>query len=489
MSDMTIKNKIYLLYPPISKRERYSSEIGDAGGEQLPLGIYYLASYLRENDFEVKVTDAEAEKLTIEQIIHHIKEFSPDYIGISSTTVAFHRAVEVATAIKIVFQNKKIILGGPHVTSNVEHAMSFDVFDFGVLREGEITLVELLKKLGNNQPIMNVKGIAYRNHNKKVVVNPPREYIEDLDILPFPAYDLIKDITHYTPPPSNYKTLPVINIITSRGCPSRCTFCDKNTFGQKLRQRSAENIVEEIKYLQKNFGIREFAFVDDTFTINKKRVYELFELLDKENISFPWTCMSRINNMDFEFLKYIKSKGCWHISFGIESGDEKILKIIKKNISIEKVKTVIGWCNQLKIKTKGFFIIGHPSETLKTINKTIKFACKLPLDDIVATINTPIPGSPQYAEVSLYGTLDKTNWAQFNYWRPVFIPRGLSQEILLKKHQEMYRRFYLRPKIVSRYFLSFFSRGGSKRFIDTLKASRFIFSKRINPGVASCQKV
>ena len=225
------------------------------------------------------------------------------------------------------------------------------------------------------------------------------------------------------------------------------------------------------------FGIREFAFVDDTFLIDKERVYKLFKLLDQESISFHWTCMSRINNTDYEFLKFLKSKGCWHISFGIESGDENILKIIKKNISLDKAREVIKWCKQLGIKTKGFFIIGHPTETLETIEKTIKFACELPLDDIVATINTPIPGSLQYAEAAKYGKLDETDWTQYNYWRPVFVPNGLTKEILLEKHKEIYRKFYLRPRILLRYFLGFFGRGGLKRFLMVFKASFFMFKK------------
>src|SRR3972149_2403337 len=201
---MNNKNKIYLLYPPISKKERYSSELGASGGEQIPLGIFYLASYLRKNGFEVKVTDAEAEKITTTQIIRQIKKFYPQYIGISSSTVVFHRALEVANSIKENFNDIKIILGGPHISSNPKHAMSFKVFDYGVLREGELTLIELLNNLNNDLSIENIKGISFRNNNNEIVITPQGEYIENLDDIPFPAYDLIKDIKLYTPPPSNY---------------------------------------------------------------------------------------------------------------------------------------------------------------------------------------------------------------------------------------------------------------------------------------------
>ena len=466
-------NRMYLLYPPISKAERYSSDIGEAGGNQIPLGIYYLAAYLRKNEYDVKVTDAEAKRLSIEHILHEIKVWMPDVVGMSSTTVAFHRALECAEEIKQAFPAITIILGGPHVTSNVEHAMSYNVFDYAVIGEGEITLTELLRSLSGEDSIEHVNGIAYRTDDR-LIKTPPRDYIENLDVLPFPAYDLIDDMSLYTPSPETYKMLPVMNVLTARGCPYQCTFCDRNIFGQQYRARSAENIFQEIQYLIATYHIREIQFVDDTFFVDKQRIHQLFELLDNAGIALHWSCLSRINTVDFEFLKFVKSKGCWYIAFGIESGDDQILKLIKKGITVEQVKRAIKWCHELNIKTKGFFMLGHPSETLETLNTTIAFALQLPIDDIVATINTPIPGSPQYETINQYGTLDKTDWAQFNYWRPVFIPIGLTQEILLTKQKELYRKFYLRPRIVMRYLKSFCGSGGLKRFATLLKASKYL---------------
>ena len=187
-------------------------------------------------------------------------------------------------------------------------------------------------------------------------------------------------------------------------------------------------------------------------------------ILNPENLGF-----SRGNNQGFEI-----AEGEF---FFMLNNDTEVTENWLENL-LEKAKEVIIWCNKLKIKTKGFFIIGHPTETLETIDKTIKLACSLKLDDIVTTINTPIPGSQQYAEAEQYGTIDKTNWAEFNYWRPVFVPNGLTKEILLKKHKEIYRKFYLRPRILFRYFLSFFGKGGFKRFITLFKASSFIFTKK-----------
>lgn len=466
--------KIYLLYPPISKMERYSSDVGSVGGEQIPLGVYYLASYLRNHGYKVAVTDAEALKVTEKQILEEVAGFGPDFIGISSTTVAFHRALGVAQALKASFPKIPIILGGPHVSSNAEHALSYDAFDYGVIGEGEVTLLELCTALSERRPVGDVAGIAFKNAERNVVATPRRDFLSNLDMLPMPAYDMIPDIALYTPPPSTYRTLPVINIITTRGCPNECTFCDRNVFGRKYRERSAENVFAEIRHLWKTYHIREIAFVDDTFLINKKRVYRLFELLRTAGMYFPWTCMARINNVDLEFLRFLKQNGCWNIAFGIESADEAILRVIKKNISLDKVRMVIDWCDSLKIKTKGFFIVGHPLETIATIDKTIAFACSLKLDAVVVTINTPIPGSQQYSEADKYGSLDTTDWSQYNYWRPVFVPRGLSEALLLKKQKEFYLRFYLRPRIILRYFLSFFGRGGLRRLKAICKLAGYL---------------
>ncbi len=476
--NMNRQKRVFIIYPPISKTERYSSKLGSVGGEQLPLGIFYLASFIRKNGYSVGVCDAEAERLQAGDIIERIRKYSPGFVGISSTTVAFHRALEVAETIKTNFPNIAIVLGGPHITSNAEQAMSFKCFDYGIIGEGEITFLELLNALSLNKPFEDIKGISYRNGNGQIIKTQPREYITNLDELPFPAYDLVKDIDIYAPPPSNYKTLPVINIITTRGCPNKCTFCDRNVFGRKYRERSAINVFEEIKYLHKKFGIRELSFVDDTFLINKKRIRELFDMIRREGLFFPWTCMARINNVTHDFLKYLKENGCWNIAFGIESGDENILKVIKKNILLSKVKEVIDWCEEFGIETKGFFIIGHPNETIETIDKTIDFALKLKLSAVVVTVNTPIPGSQQYDEAHLYGRLDTTDWAKFNYWRPVFVPHGLTEETLLKKQEEFYLRFYMRPRIAWLYIRGFFGKGGIRR----LKSIMNIFLSRESMG-------
>lgn len=438
-----------MVYPPISKMDRYGSELGVFGGKQIPLGVFCLAAYLRQQGYAVQALDAEARELTNDDIVQTLRTGGFDVLGISSTTVAFHRALELAESVKAASPETTIVIGGPHVSSQPAHPLQFAAFDYAICNEGEETLVELLRMLAERKDPRDVRGLVYRR-NGEVIANPCRPYIADLDALPLPAYDMIPDMEIYSPPPFNYKRLPVANIMTSRGCPNACTFCENTTFGRQFRVRGAEGIVAEIEFLIEKYGVREISFVDDTFTVKRSRIYEIFDLTRKRGLKFPWSCMSRVNTVDEELLRYMRDNGCWYISFGVESADEEILRTIHKNITPASVQLAIEICHRLGIVTKGFFMIGHPRETVATIDETIAFAKRIPLRHVVVTINTPMPGTEQYKHARKYGTLDESDWKRFNYWKPVFVPHGLTAEILLAKQQQFIREFYLRPRLLLR---------------------------------------
>jgi len=469
--------RVLLIYPPITMRERYSSDIGHSGGRQLPLGVYYLASAVRKAGHVADVIDAEASGLTVAEVGSATADFHPDIVGISTTTVALARALETARAIKRRIQDIPVVFGGPHVTLASETVVSRPEVDFAVLGEGETTFLELIDCLEKKGRVADIPGLAFDNRGS-VVQTPPRPFIQDLDKIATPAYDLVPDFSRYNPPPTNYQQLPVANIITSRGCPNQCTFCGHSAFGRVLRQRSPANIAAEIELLYKRYHIREIAFVDDTFTINSDRILSLFRILEKKKIRFPWTCMSRINTVNLDILRFMKDHGCWHISFGIESGNPDILRLIRKNISLSETRRVIGWCRRVGIRTKGFFIVGHPGETVATIDQTIQLAVDLPLDDVVVTLNTPLPGTEQYRTANQHGTLSRHDWAEFNMWNPVFVPKGLTMETLITKHTEFYRRFYLRPRIIIRYLQNILSsKAGIRRAISIARSLPFLLNK------------
>jgi radical SAM superfamily enzyme YgiQ (UPF0313 family) len=441
---------ILLVNPYITSAERYGREIGDIGGHQMPLGIFYLAANLRRHDFPVEVIDAEARHIVHEEVIEMARKLSPRIIGLTSTTVGFRNARRLAELIRAELPGTIVVIGGPHMTAMPLPTMNTGAFDYGIISEGETPLLQLARFLLLDQgALADIPSLYYRSSGE-TVHNPKGEYIGEIDTIPIPARDLCPEISVYKPPVGAFRDTPVVSMITSRGCPYLCIFCDNNTFGRKARLHSAAYVVAEIKEIVRTYQAREIAFLDDTFVLDKHRVHEIFDLLDKENIRFQWTCMTRVNNIDFDILRFMASKGCWQIRFGIESGNEDVLKFIKKGITLEQVRNVTEWCRQLGINTTGFFMVGHHIDTESTIGQTIDFALSLPLTDIVATINTPIPGTHSYALAREYGSYSEEDWTSLNYWTPVFVPRGLTRELLLQKQAEFYRRFYGRPQVILR---------------------------------------
>ncbi|MHB9023848.1 MAG: B12-binding domain-containing radical SAM protein [Armatimonadota bacterium] len=441
---------IYLINPYITSAERYGKDIGDIGGHQLPLGIFSLAACLIDDGEEVAVIDAEAQRLSHEDVIEQMRQHAVRVIGITSTTVAFRNARSLAEMCRAALPQVPIVIGGPHMTAMPEATMATGAFDYGIIREGERPFSQLIRYLCHQQGTLEEIPNLYYVHEGAVHLPTDIEYVENLDTLPFPARHLCPDISRYKPPVGAFRDTPVLSIITSRGCPYRCIFCDNNTFGRKTRFQSAEYVVREIQELIENYGAREISFLDDTFVLDKTRLHRIFELLEKEKIRFHWTCMTRVNNLDYETLKFMRDHGCWQIRIGIESGNAAVLEFIKKGITLDQVRNVTRWCSELKIATTGFFMLGHHIDTTDTIEETIQFALSIQLTDIVATINTPIPGTESYMLAHEYGTFDEQDWTSLNYWTPVFVPYGLSREYLLAKQAELYKKFYFRLPVIAK---------------------------------------
>ena len=442
--------RITLINPFITSVERYGKDIGHIGGHQAPLGLCYLASFLEKNGVLVSLIDAEAEGLKNDRILERIRDFKPEAVGITSTTVAFSRARDLAIAIKASEPSIPIIIGGPHITANPRETLSFKCFDYGVMREGEITLFELLKAITRDDPLENIQGIVYRR-NGEVVVSPPRPYIKELDYLPFPARHLLPDMKKYLPPLGSYSAKSVISMITSRGCPYECIFCDNNVFGRNIRYYSPEYVLSEIENVIDTYAAEEIFFLDDTFTSDRERISEILSLMRKKGIKIRWSCMTRVDRVDKDLLRQMKEAGCWQISIGVESGNQGVLDFIKKKIKLEDIKNVVNCSYELGIYVKGFFMIGHPTDTLETIDETINFAKANLFSDAVVTLSTPIPGTELYSIADRYGTFRHGDWSGSSYWKPVFIPAGLTKADLYKKQRQFYTEFYLRTNIILKH--------------------------------------
>ena len=442
--------KVFFATPPISMEERYGSLAG--AGSSLPsLGILFLAAVTRQNGYPTDLVDAAALNLDPDGLLARVTAARPDVLGLSATTFSICHAAAFAARVRDVFPDITVIIGGPHVSATPQETMErFPEFDVAVVGEGEVTIIELLKMMEREAPLDTVSGIVLRCEGK-IVSTGRRLFLDDLDSLPYPAWDLLEGFPERYPPATfKVKKLPAASLVTSRGCPNRCIFCDRSVFGSNCHAFSASYVVGMIRFLTEQFGVREFSFEDDTFITFKKRLVTICQEITGLGLDISWTCLGRVNSIDAETLELMKKAGCWQISFGIESGSQEILTNIHKNVTLEQIERAVSLCRDAGILSKGFFIVGHPGETKQSLKQTLDFALKLPLDDISVTMLTPFPGTEIYERAAEFGEFD-SDWSRMNLLNTVFIPHGLTREDLEQNQREMLRRFYLRPRIILGY--------------------------------------
>lgn len=445
-------SSIVLVNPPISLEERYGSLSG--AGSTLPsVGLLNVASVVQNSGHKVKIVEASSSNLSYEESLHLILKAEPDIVGFTAVTSTIFKAAKLSQMIKEKRPETRIVIGGAHITAVPEETLSrFPEFDIAVIGEGENTFKDIVSCLENKGQLNEVPGIIFTK-NKRFIRTEARPLIQNLDDLPFPAWDLIEDFPwRYKPAAFKCQRLPATYIVSARGCPHRCIFCDTSVFSRQYRAFSAGYIIEMIKVLKSNYGIKEILFEDDTFIIFKKRLIELCETLIKEKINISWSCNGRVNAVKPEILKLMKKAGCWQISYGIESGDPEILKFARKQINIDQVKQALNWTYEAGILSKGFFILGFPMETEETLKKTITFAKSIFLDDISVSQMTPFPGSEMYQIGEKYGFINK-NWEKMNLLDVVFIPHGLTKEKLDMYQKTFLKGFYLRPRIIKTYII------------------------------------
>ena len=239
-------------------------------------------------------------------------------------------------------------------------------------------------------------------------------------------------------------------IVTSRGCPGQCTFCDNSVFGRKYRWHSPRYIINMIKILKQRYNIKEIQFKDDNLLVNKITLKELCEIMIKEKLNITWNCGGRVDMVNPEILKIMKEAGCWQIWYGLESGSDKVLKCMKKNITVEQIKYAVKITKDAGISPGGFFMVGNPNETEEDIKMTLKLLLELPLDEFHMSHLTPFPGSELYRTADMYGQFDR-NWKKMNGWNILFVPKGLTREKLVYYSNLAFRKFYLRPRIILSY--------------------------------------
>jgi len=447
--------KILFVTPPVSSKAQYGY-LEKGSNNIAPLGLLHIASYMRKVGYDVDVIDAEAHRYEFDETVDLILEKEPDYVGTTAVSLTVPVAAYLAEKLHKKRPDLPIVLGGIHLSSLPEETMKkYPHIDLGVIGEGELTFHELIKTLDNKDDIKDLDGIVYRN-NGDIVINKRRKEVENLDTLPFPAWDLLDAFpTLYTPPAHCFGRSPVAHIVAMRGCKCNCIFCCKKNFPFKERFFSSEYVIEMLKYLIGTFGIKELKFYDDNIFDDKERFRKLCQLILDEKLDLTWTCSSRVDLVDVDTLKLAKRAGCWQIFYGFESADPEILKRMRKGLTVEKMKQGIQATREAGIQIRAYFICGFPGETEESLKRTVDFALSQPFDDFQMTYFTPLPGSPISEEADKWGTFEN-NWSKMNKLYPIFIPNGWTKEKLEKSYNKALMRFYLRPRIILKYFQRLF---------------------------------
>jgi len=425
--------------------------IGEAGSNAAPLSLVSLAAAAKAAGYDPMIIDAMAERLDPRDIAQAVESLDINVIGLTSMTFNFIDAARTCAEIKRAHPHVTTIVGGVHVTSTAEESLQkCPDIDICVIGEGEVTLCELLTAIESGKSFQHIPGIAFRS-NGKIVFTPKRHYIQNLDTLPLPAWDKLPDFPRaYNVQLQQIKDVPTISVITSRGCTAKCIFCDRSTFGNTMRGFSAPYIMRMLLDLRERYGVRCVNFEDDNFMILKKRLVELCGLMMREKLNVSWSCMARVDFVDEPTLEIMKAAGCWMMLYGIETANDPLLSIMHKNADLGDTSRAIQMTKRAGIKCKALLIAGAFGETRETLRQTRNFIQRAPLDDISMHYFTPLPATESFPLAERYGALNDDR-SLMTFFNPVFIPSGLTREVLVRHVRGCYLSFYLRPRIVISY--------------------------------------
>lgn len=416
-----------------------------------PVNLAYIAAYLIGKQMQVKIVDCEIEGFSENALARVLREFNPGVVGISCFTPTVKNGAMIAGIIKQFDSRIAIVAGGPHVSGlPVKTLEEFPQFDYGVYGEGEITFYELCRHVQEKADVSRVNGIVYRDRGA-VAQTPPRELVQDLDSLPFPARHLIDydsvQAGHSARGFSN--EIKAAEIFTSRGCPFACSYCAiQSTFGRSVRFRELRFVEEEIRECQERYHFNHIVIADDTFTLDGKRAAAICDILGRTGIK-SWNCDTRVNTVTPELLKAMKNSGCTKVAYGVESGSQRIIDLVGKKITVDQVKNAVHWTKEAGIKhIEGNFIIGaDPSETMRDIDMTRDLILKLPWTFVSVTIIVPYPGTPVYRQMKEKGQICTEDWEDFVMFGkiPKWRTDNFSSQDLLRMQKKITRDFYLNP--------------------------------------------
>lgn len=404
-----------------------------------PLGIGYLAGFLKSKNIQVKIIDGLNLNLSNDEILKQVSDY--DVVGISVLTDYYLITKDLTQKLKQV--GKIVVWGGAHTSCMPKQVLKETQADYAVVGEGEISLYELIEALQNNQPTDNIPGI----YSRQTVNFKPREFIQNLNDIPFPDWQQMDPRTYQKAPHGALiKNFPVAPITSTRGCPYECTFCAGPKIWQRtIRYRSSSKVVDEIEYLVKNFGIKEIHFEDDNLTLKREHVEGVCREIINRNLKISWATPNgiRADRVDKELLELMKKSGCYYVAFGIESGNQYILDNIKKHESLVNIEKAIKLASKIGLMTQGFFIFGLPGETKESIQNSINFAKNAPLDRAQFLLLDLIPGSELWDKHHCEIEYD---YNKRSYQDTTWVPNTISHHDLLVAQSIAFRQFFFRPR-------------------------------------------
>lgn len=418
-----------------------------------PLGLAYIAGVLESRGYEVAIIDGNAEQLPVEEIVKKIIEFKAEAFGITAVTPTIHLAAQIACGVKKEKDSIFTIIGGIHATVLPEETLKDCLdFDFLVRGEGEFVIAELLNALNNNLPLHAIRGLVYRQENN-IVINAPLPPIEDLDALPFPARHLLNNKLY-----KSFESDRMTTIIAMRGCPAQCIYCSVNlSAGRKCRKRSPASIIEELKLCESQYGTRFAAFLDDTFTFDKSWVHSFCQEFIGAGLNkrIQWSCLTRVDNVDYALLSHMKQAGCMRVEFGIESGSQRMLDYLKKGINVQQIKDSFAMAKKIGLSTMSFVMLNIPGETKNDIADTKRLLLEVEPDFLQLSFATPYPGTELYNLCLKDNLLLSKEWPKYIFLNYQIIRNNLITENELNSLMwDIQRSFYLRPKYL--FFILFY---------------------------------
>jgi radical SAM superfamily enzyme YgiQ (UPF0313 family) len=481
--------KILVLNPPFLKkfsRPQRSPAVTKSGTLYFPIWLAYCTGVLEKEGFDVSLVDAPARGLDQKDVLHHAETFRPALIVMDTSTPSIHNDIRVVEELKKVLPTSFVVLVGTHVSALPEEALSSSThIDAVARREYDYTvreLARLLKSGGGRRPgdgeLKQVEGLSFRSGDGLVIHNPDRPFIEDLDELPWVSkvYKKHLNISDYFNPNALY---PMVTLITSRGCPFRCSFCvyPQALTGRKYRFRSIEDVLDEMEYVRREFPTAKSVFFeDDTLTANKKRCVQFADAILKRGVVMPWTANSRID-LDLETMKKIKAAGCRQLCVGFESGDQVVLDSMKKGTKISRMYDFMKDAKRAGLLIHGCFIVGFPGETVESVHKTINMAMALNPDTVQFYPVMIYPGTDAYTEYERKGWITVRDFSQW------ITPEGLHNCVvrnetltsaeLVRLCDLARRKFYLRPRYLTYKLLQLIGRPAE--IGRTAKAARTFF--------------